>query len=336
MAFERAGPALAVTVRLLDIDPSTYRPHLLHAPGRDWTESNCWTDMMIEVLHALGLEPLAASAFTLSSDFEGDQWTLFKFPPEDLRILFGLEVAELYVWRPVIDHVEENLALGHLVTVEVDAYYLPDTARVTYRSDHVKTGVVPQMLDRPGRRLGYFHNAGYFELGDEDFDGIFRLDTEPDASVLLPYMEVVKLERLRPGTAPLDAVIALTRDHLERRPSTNPIPRFKKRLESDLPWLAQAGEAAFHLYSFGTCRQLGANAAMAGSFVEWLGLRLGGGLDLDAAAVHFQALSESAKGLEFALARVARGRSVDLEGPFAAMEASWGAAMDVLVERLAD
>lgn len=333
MALERAEPALAVTLALLDIDPHGYQPHPLHAPGRDWTESNCWTDMMIEVLHALGLEPLAASAFTLSSDFDGDQWTLFKFPPEDLRTLFGLEVAEIYVWRPVIDHVEDNLALGHLVTVEVDAFYLPDTAGVTYRRDHVKTGVVPQMLDRPGRRLGYFHNAGYFELDGEDFDGIFHLDAEPDPAVLLPYMEAIKLERLRPGPVPLDVVAALTRDHLGRRPSTNPIPRFKKRLESDLPWLAQAGEAAFHPYSFGTCRQLGANAAMAASFVEWLGPQLGGGLE--EAAAHFQALAESAKGLQFALARVVRGRTVDLDGPFGSMEDSWGAAMDVLAERLA-
>ncbi len=79
------------------------------------------------MLHALGLDPVAAAAFTLSTDFEGDQWTFFKFPPEDLRALFGLEVAEFNVWRPALDHAEEQLELGRLFTVEVDAWFLPDT-----------------------------------------------------------------------------------------------------------------------------------------------------------------------------------------------------------------
>ena len=35
-----------------------------------------------------------------------------KYPIEDLRALFGLEVAEMYVWRPVIDHLADHLARG--------------------------------------------------------------------------------------------------------------------------------------------------------------------------------------------------------------------------------
>jgi len=296
-----------VTLQLFPIDAAGYRPHPLHAPDRDWTETNCWLDMMIEVIHSLGLEPLAACAFTLSADFDGDQWTLFKFPPEDLRVLFGLEVAEMYVWRPVIDHLEDNLALGHLLTVEVDAWYLPDTAGVSYRLEHTKTGIVPQMLDRPGRRLGYFHNAGYFELDGEDFDGIFYLQPQRDPRILLPYVEVVKLDRVRIEPPSLDAVVALTGDHLGRRPTSNPLPRFKERLESDLPWLARSGESVFHPYSFGTCRQLGASSALAGSYLDWLGAQTGVGLG-DAAEA-FRTIAESAKGLQFALARVAREAS---------------------------
>jgi len=322
-----------VTLQLLDLDPDNYTPHRLHAVDRDWTETNCWLDMMIEVMHALGLEPLAAGAFTLSTDFEGDQWTLFKFPPEDLRILFGLEIAEIYVWRPVIDHLEDNLRLGRLLTVEVDAYFLPDTSGVTYRSDHVKTGIVPQMLDRPGRRLGYFHNAGYFELHGEDFDGIFHLDGPSDPRLLLPYVEMVKMERLRGGEPALDVVLELTRDHLDRRPTTNPIGRFQKRLHADLPWLARAGEAVFHPYSFGTCRQLGATAALAAAFVDWLDVRLGAGLG--ESSRQFRQVSESAKGLQFTLARVVRGRHVDLDTALDAMQTAWASAMDTLTGGLA-
>lgn len=322
-----------MTLQIFDLDPDSYRPHRMHSEASNWTEANCWQDMMVEVLHSLDLDPVAGCAFTLSTDFEGGYWTLFKFPPEDLRALYGLEVEELYVWRPVVDHLEENLALGHLVTVEVDAWYLPDTAGVTYRTDHVKTGIVPQMLDRAGRRLGYFHNAGYFELRTEDFDGIFFLDSRRDPRVLLPYMEVIKLghlQHLEEGRL-VETALDLTRRHLQRRPTSNPIARFKKRLQSDLAWLADQGEAAFHSYAFATCRQCGANAETAAAFVEWLDLHDGGGLS--GTAGELNAIAESAKGLQFALARVARGRKVDLEAPFAEMERAWESVMEALVDR---
>ncbi len=320
-------------LQIFDLDPATYRPHRLHAPDRNWTETNCWLDMMIEVLHVLGLDPVAALPGTLSADFDGDQWGLFKFPLEDLRVLFGLEVSEMYVWRPVIDHVADHLSQGHLLTVEVDAWYLPDTAGITYGLDHAKTGIVMQMLDRSDRRLGYFHNAGYFELGGDDFDGIFHLPDGRDPNVLLPYVEIVKLDRVRHDDDGrlLETVVALTKDHLARRPATNPVARMRARIEADLGWLASEGDATFHPYAFGTCRQCGANAEVAGTFVGWLDERDGGGLDKAAGA--FEVIAATAKGLEFSLARAARGRTVDLAPPFEKMEMAWDTAMDILVER---
>ncbi len=319
--------------QIFDLDPATYVPHRLHAPDRNWTETNCWLDMMIEVLHVLGLDPVAALAGTVSADFDGDHWSLFKFPLEDLRVLFGLEVAEMYVWRPVVDHLADHLAQGHLLTVEVDAWYLPDTAGITYGLDHAKTGVVMQMLDRANRRLGYFHNAGYFELEGDDFDGIFYLPDGRDPRILLPYVEMVKLDGVRhdDDRRLLETVVALTADHLGRRPTTNPMTRWRARLESDLGWLASEGDAAFHPYAVATCRQAGATAEMAGSFVEWLDERDGGGLDKAADA--FATMAATAKGLEFTLARAARGRRVDLAGPFAELEEAWATAMDTLVDR---
>ena len=134
-------------VRVLPVEPATYVPHPLHTNERAWTETNCYVDLWIEVLHALGLDPVAAAAFTLSTDFEGDQWTMFKYPTEDLRTLFGLQVAELNVWRPVATHIEEQLGFGHLLTVDVDAFFLPDTRGVSYQIDHQKTTLMPQMID---------------------------------------------------------------------------------------------------------------------------------------------------------------------------------------------
>jgi hypothetical protein len=322
-----------VKLEILDLDPATYEPHRLHGADRNWTETNCWLDMMIELLHVLGLDPRAALAGTLSTDFDGDHWTLFKFPLEDLRRLFGIVITEQYVWRPVIDHLADHLAQGNLLTVEVDAWYLPDTAGITYRTAHTKTGVVMQMLDRENRRLGYFHNAGYFELEGEDFDGVFHLPDGRDPLVLFPYIELIRIDRLRHDDERrlLEAVVDLTREHLAWRPTTNPMVRMRARLEADLDSLAGLGDEGFHPYAFGTCRQCGSNAEMAGSFVEWLGEHDGGGLEKAAEA--FGEIASVAKGLEFSLARAARGRRVDLSAPFDAIEEAWDTAMGILMER---
>ena len=316
-----------MTVALLPLDPSTHRPHPLHGDERIWSETNCYVDLWVEVLHALGLDPLAGAAFTLSTDFEGDQWTFSKYPPEDLRRLYGIEVGELNVWRPLRDHVAEQLALGRLLTVEVDAWYLPDTAGVSYRSAHVKTTIVPNLLDVDGRRLGYFHNAGYFELDGDDFDGVL-LDRD-----LPPYVELVRLERMRREVS-VEQVRALAAEHLGRRPDDNPVARLRKRVAHDLPWLSTAGIETFHEYAFGTCRQCGAAAELAASFVDWLAER--GEHDDGDAAGHLRRVAETAKTLQFQLARAARGRPVDVDGPLTEMERDWDAAIGALVARHGD
>jgi hypothetical protein len=320
-----------MTIALLPLTADEYRPHGLHAVERNWTETNCYVDVWIEVLNALGLDPVAASAFTLSADFEGDQWTFFKFPPEDLRTLFGLEVSELNVWRPVVDHVAEQLDLGRLCTVEVDSWFLPDTRGVSYGTDHVKSTIVPQMLDREGRRLGYFHNAGYFELAGDDFDGVFRLGSHAEAAGLPPYVEVIRLDRVRRNDPDLvPRAVALARDHLRRRPTDNPVTRLGQRLTADLPWLVQQDLDTFHLYSFGMCRQCGATAELAAAFVEWLNRFDRPGTE--SAAVEFGELAAGAKALQFALARVVRGRQVDVAAIVGPMEEHWASAMAVLAE----
>jgi len=321
-------------VSLLPVEVATYEPHVLHTAERAWTETNCYVDLWIEVLHALGLDPVAGAAFTLSSDFEGDQWTMFKYPTEDLRSLYGLDLAELNVWRPLIDHIEEQLTFGRLLTVDVDAWYLPDTQGMTYQTDHQKTTIMPQMVDRELRTLGYFHNAGYFELSGDDFDGLLRLGEHADPpSVLPPYVEVVKLERMGAlhGAELVDTVRAITTSHLARRPTTNPMLRFQKRLEEDLSWLGAQDMATFHRYAFGTCRQCGANAELAATFVEWLDPRDEGGLSATAAA--FRDISDGAKVLQFSLARAARGRTIDVAPTLGQMAQAWEKAMAGLLDR---
>ncbi len=322
-----------MTRSVLDLDPGTYRRHPLHLTERIWTETNCYVDVWVELLHALGLDPVAAGAFALDSDFDGSQWTFFKYPPEDLRAVYGIEVAELNVWRPVLDHVEEHLARGRLLTVEADSWFLPDTQGVSYRLNHQKSTIIPQRLDRDGRRLDYFHNAGYFHLEGDDFDGVFRRGAHAGTGDLDPYVEVINFDRLRvePAERLTGLAVAGLRDHLARRPATNPMPRFRAGLDEYLPTLAGGGAHEFHLYAFGTCRQCGAAAEFAATFVDWLGDRDGGGLGPVAAAM--RRIAEQVKALEFLLARLLRGRTVDLDGPFASLAEDWESAMSALVAR---
>jgi hypothetical protein len=296
-----------------------------------WTETNCYVDLWIELLHALGLDPLAACAFTLRTDFEGDQWTFFKFPLEDLRVLYGIDVYEMNVWQPIEHHIVEQLELGRLLTIEVDSWYLPDTAGVSYQLDHVKSSIVPNRIDPDRRELAYFHNAGYFELSGDDYDGVLRRTAElSDARLLPPYVEVVKLDALRhDDLATLRAnVIALTRDHLARRPTTNPVQRMRKRLAGDLEWLATQSLDTFHQWAFGFCRQCGANAELAAAFVDWLA---DDDTPLGPSADAFREMANGTKTLQFSLARAARGRTADVEPVLDALERQWDAALAPLV-----
>ncbi len=79
------------------------------------------------------------------------------------------------------------------------------------------------------------------------------------------------------------------------------------------------------------CRQCGATAELASTFVEWLNRwdRPGTG----PAATEFAELATGAKSLQFALARVVRGRQVDLTGILGTMADHWDAGMAMLVDR---
>ena len=97
------------------LDPATYQRHFVHAEERTWVEKNCYVDIWLEVVHALGADPMAMLPFVVALDFEGDQWTFFKPPHDELRDLYGIDVQELNVWRPLLDHTLEHLAHGKLI-----------------------------------------------------------------------------------------------------------------------------------------------------------------------------------------------------------------------------
>jgi hypothetical protein len=316
--------------RLLPIDAATYIPSDLHGEDRVWVETNCYVDLWIELLNALGLDCMPALACTLSVDFEGDQWQFFKFSLEDLRVLYGLDVAEMNPWRGLEHHVDEQLTMGRLLTAEVDSWYLPDTAGVSYQIEHVKTSIVPNMIDREHRRLGYFHGASYYQLEGDDFAGIFG-HARDLRETLPPYVELVKLDGLKRLDARdlLPVGIALVRDHLARRPATNPVQRFRKRLNEDIEWLRAEGLETFHQYAFATLRQFGSAAELTGSLCGWLARN--GELTSDAEREWCE-LASLAKSAQFQLARMVSGRSLDVDAALDTMVQGWDVAMGRLVD----
>lgn len=316
--------------QMLAIDPAAWRPHALHRDEeRAWPETNCYVDLWIGLLHALGLEPVAAMAFTAALDWEGDQFTFFKFPLEDLYELWGLDVMELQVWKGLPQAIHTQLARGRSVIVELDAWHLPDTRGVSYHLEHVKTSVAVAEIDLEAKRLGYFHNRVFHAVAGADWDGLFRVG-QGDPAVLPPYVEVVKLDQLRrPGEEALRALaLGQLRKHLARRPKQSAVRAWGRDfLGRDLAWLREQPLAAFHGYAFATVRQLGANAGCAGAFARWLG-------GAEEAASKAEQVAEGAKALQFKLARFANTKKAFDPAPAVeALASAWDAALDALAAR---
>jgi len=308
-------------VSLLELDPAAYRSHPLHAPERTYAETNCYTDILIELLHARGEEPLATMGCTVRMDFEGDQWTFFKPFVEDLELLFGVDVHEMQPYRPLPEQAAEQIAEGRTLIVELDSWYLPDTAATSYRSEHVKTSVVVEGIDPAGERLRYFHATGLYELAGEDYRGVFRLGRDFSDDVLPPYTELVRFDA---GRALRDedlrnAAQALLRRHLAHRPATNPFLRFAAQLERDLPRLLEGDASEYHAYAFATVRMAGSAFEVAGTQAEWL---LG-----DEAARACEALQRIVEGCKVLSFRLARRRAFDPGETLSALTTAWDEAM---------
>jgi len=300
----------------------------LHDGARSWPLTNCYVDLWIEVLHAWGLDPRAALPFTLTQDFEGDQFTFFKYPLEDLESAYGIMVHELAIFDGVDQHVEVQQRRGNLTLVEVDGFYLPDTQGTSYRIEHQKTTIGIDRISRSARTLGYFHNSGYHTLLGDDYDAIFGLGAAaPSGIVLPPYVEVAK--RRFPGPRGADLRREMERliaRHLVRRPAEDPIRNFQSAFPAVIDMLLARDAAFFHVYSFNTMRQLGANFEMLGSCLGFLREHGAGGLDAPIGACGD--LANAAKLMQFRMARMqARQRRQDCDDLFDALSNAYAQIM---------
>ncbi len=215
-------------VSLFGLDPAMYVPHRVHREERSYSETNCYADILIELVHAAGHEPLAVVGSALTVDFESDQWTFFKPQPDELELLYGIDIHEMQPYRPLPEQVAEQIEAGRTLIAELDSFYLPDVAGTSYRTEHVKSSAVMEAIDRDAERLRYFHNGSLFELGGDDYRNVFRLGREFSPDVLPPYTELVRFDRGQAldGDDLRDASLGLLRRHFGRMPDSNPFMRF--------------------------------------------------------------------------------------------------------------
>lgn len=308
-------------------------PHPLHAPERLWPETSCYADLWIELLAALGHPSEAALGFAVDVAYEGDQFTFLKPPLADLEALFGLRVVELALWDGIEPHVAVQLARGRLVLLEVDAFYLPDTRATTWHRAHAKTTIAITGLDRERRRLGYVHNAGWFEAEGGDVDGILRAgEAWRDRPELLPpYAELV--ERGPEPSEPTRAARAheILAVHLARALRRDPIADWRADLPRQIERLVEEPLDWFHRWAFNLPRQLGAAFELLATHLDWFATR--GPAGVRAAIEPALHLAADARTLQLQLARAAhRRRRLDPE-PF--LERLRGARTACL-ERLAE
>jgi hypothetical protein len=306
---------------LWELEPDGHTPHRVHRVGRTYLETNCYADVLIELLSARGDEPLAVLGFIARTDWEGDQFTYFKPPAADLDRLFGIDLHEMLPYRSIPEHIEEQLSHGRTVLVEIDAWYLPDTEATSYRREHLKTTVAPQMIDRAAERMRYFHNAGFFELAGEDYRGAFRMLPHFTDDVMDPFIEVVRFDagpRLQ-GEQLRAAARELLAEHYARRPTTNPFGVWSERLTQELPRLLAGSNEDYHAYAFVTVRMVGSAFELLADHVEWT---LG---DAGAeSAACFREIVEASKIVSF---RLARRRAFDPSQVVAPMIDAWDRGM---------
>ena len=332
---EAAEPTLPAAMSVLPLSAADYQVHPLHRQDQAWLQKNCYVDVWIELLHALDLPPEAMLGFTVALAFEGDQWTFFKPPHRDLTDLYGLEVEELNLWRGnLLEHALHHVADGKVVVAEADAFWMPDTAGTDYHEQHTKSTVIVNAIDLAQRRLGYFHNHGYFELQGDDFTHLMRHGYPADPGYMPFYAEFVRVDRLSrlPQGELVAASVRLLRSHLARMRPVNPVAQFAARFPQDLAWLQGEGMAFYHRYAFATLRQLGANFELAASYLAWLSAH--GETGLEDARAAYQDIAGGAKALLLKTARaVNTRRPVLVDELLLDMANAWQLGTDILKSR---
>jgi hypothetical protein len=281
-------------IRAIAATPASHPRHTLHAPDRAWPETNCYLDLWIGLLSAIGQDPRPVLGVAASLDWEADHVTFLKPCAADLFQLTGAVLHELALYDSTARQVASQVARGAVPLIEVDAFFLPDTEGAAYRERHTKTTIGIVAMDPDAGWIDYVHNAGLFRLSGDDFCGV--LGVAPHPSLLFPYAELVRLPASPPAADQqrAHARACLRRFAATRQPG-NPITRFAAALPA-LMTEAGGDGLAVHALCFNTARQLGSAFGLFSDHLSWLGAEW-----REAAA-----LADNAKTLQFQIARAAR------------------------------
>ncbi len=317
------------------------KPHRLHAGGAVWRETNCYTDVWIELLHALGHEPVAMLGPCLRVRPEADQWTFFKPSFDDLHTLYGIDVVEANPWRGLLTTCQGAVTSGRIAIPEVDSWFLPDTAGVAYQLAHVKSSIAVLGLDVDGRRLTYAHNAGCHELVGSDFDGLFGLGEHARDQTYLPsYVDMCTPSR-PPATdhTAANLAVAMLRRDLARMPSSNPFDEWSERFDAELADVRarmSSDDTAFHAYAFTTFRQFGPAFELAATHVRWIAEHATAVVDTDtdalgAAGAAFDTIASTALVFQMRTAgAVTRNRALDASTWMGPLAEAWQAGAEAI------
>lgn len=309
--------------QLFNLTPAMFSPHTLHGFNQNFRETNCYGDLIIELVYSLGLEPTACLAYTLAVDFEGDQWTFGKPSGHDLMQLYGIRIEELSLYRSLTDQIVTQIQRGSVPLLEADAYHLPDTAGIDYRINHVKTTIGITHIDVKNKVLRYFHNSVFVELSGDDFDGVLRPQISAQKGYLPPYCELAKLDALKALTQDELRALAFTsaQFHLKKRPRRNPVEQHALVIAEHQQAMIAGGHEFYHAYTFVALRQMGASHQLGAHFLRWLNAD---DVNLVSAAAAFEQISSAAKMLVLKLARVSHSaKPSDLTAIFADMSAQY-------------
>jgi hypothetical protein len=308
----------------------------------------------IELLGALGLDPHALWPAAVAIDFEGDQWTAVEPSRDELRALYGVDVQELVVWRPLAEHAIEHLAAGRTLMMAADAFRLPIVTDADHHRHHVTTTIVLNEIDLDARRIGFFHHAGYGEARGDDVTQLLDLEDDTsdleaiadwrgarvaqvgaaavalDEGRLPPHVQFIRADRRVARST--EELRMLARHHLDKqlafRPADNPVRRFAARLADDLPLLREYGTPYHADWAACTLRTFGSAFELVSRGLAWQAESSAAWQD---AARAFEQLAQDAKTLDQKLARaVAATRKTDTKKLLDAMAQRWDEGMAAL------
>ena len=293
-------------------------------------ETNCYADILIELLHARGDEPLAAMGFLGEDGLRGR-------PVDLLQAAAGGSRAASSAWTstrcsPTVhcpSRSRPRSPPGRTMIVELDSWYLPDTASTSYRTRARQDlrGRWRGSIRRPVSACATSTTRASTSWTGEDYRGVFRLDGEdlsprtccrptPSWCASMPGLgwaarSCAEASQRAPGPP---SVASAGRRALSRASA--------RQLAAELPRLLAGDAGDYHAYAFATVRMAGSAFEIAASHVEWL---LG---DEGRPAVEALArIVESCKVLSF---RLARRRAFDPGATVAAQAQAWSQAMAAL------